>query len=55
MFQVMQSVVVIDEELESHGQAGTVVNPHDENGKVVVRMDVDSEELAFEKTALRTL
>jgi hypothetical protein len=57
-FQTMQSVVVTNEELEHHGQAGYVVKPNDNGNpesKVDVKMDADNEVYEFAPSDLRAL
>lgn len=56
MFQVMQGVIVQDEELEAHGQAGFVVNPNvDGTGKVTVKLDHNGDVSDYAPTSLRGL
>jgi len=58
MFQVTQSVVVNNESLEHHGQAGYVteaVDAYDKEAKVSVKMDVDGEVYEFEQADLKAL
>ncbi|MYN45785.1 hypothetical protein GTP23_12080 [Pseudoduganella sp. FT93W] len=58
MFQVMQGVIVTNEALEHHGQAGYVtkaVDEYDKTSKVLVRMDSDNEEYEFDQTDIRAL
>lgn len=58
MFQVMAGVIVTNEKLAFHGQAGYVtkaVDSHDKDSKVTVRMDVDGEEYEFDQSDIRAL
>lgn len=57
-YQVMQSVIVTNEELEQHGEAGHVVEAvldTDTTSKVVVRLDADNEVYEFDQTDVRGL
>jgi hypothetical protein len=55
MFQVMQSVKVVNVNLADHGKAGHVVEPMDKAGKVGVKMDHDNEVYAFDPTDIEGL
>lgn len=56
MFQVYTSVRVTNEELEHHGQAGTVVGlPKKEGDPVIVRIDADNTEYEFAASDLASL
>lgn len=58
MYQVMQSVIVTNDKLALHGQAGYVteaIDPHDKETKVSVRMDVDSDVYEFDQADVKGL
>lgn len=57
-YQVMQSVIVTNEKLDAHGQAGHVVEAvldTDTKSKVSVKLDSDGEVYEFDQTDVRGL
>lgn len=54
-FAAAKAVKVVDEGLERHGQAGTVVGEDEDTGEIAVKMDSDSEVEHFHPDALAAL